>query len=339
MARARRRYDIYRQPGLFDKLYEEPLTENLVRETGKVYIAGGDKSAPGNDEILPPLKSSQEPPLRYMSFGSGSSGNCAFLGNNSYGFLIDAGVDPKKVETDLNREGITMDNVVGIILTHDHSDHAGYVYSFVRNHRKMAVFCTPRTLNGLLRRHGISCRIKEYHHPIYKETPFNIKDFRLTAFEVSHDGTDNVGFFINNGTRNFVVATDMGFIGKRALYYMKQAHSLMLESDYDYEMLRVGHYPEYLKSRIVAQRGHLDNAQVAQFLREHWTPQMRNIYLCHLSKDNNTPVLAAKVAREALIRAGASKVGDGSNDLFNRDAPVQLYVLPRYDASPLFYIR
>lgn len=340
MARSRRRYDILSQPGLFDGLDKETTEESRRWETGDITLRGGEEHDESIvAEPLPPLTDSRREALRYISFGSGSSGNCAFLGNERYGFLIDAGVDGKKVEEDLRRQGIDMFKVVGIILTHDHHDHASHVYSILRNNRHMALYCTPKILNGLLRRHGISRRVKDYHHPIYKEIPFRIKDFELTAFEVSHDGSDNMGFHIQHVDHHFVVATDMGFIGERALYYMQQATALMIESDYDYRMLRTGRYPEYLKARIESTHGHLENSQVAEYLRANWNDRLRNIFLCHLSQDNNTPAKAVMSARDALLEAGASKVGDASEDLSNRDAPVQVVALPRFDASPLFLIR
>ena len=339
MARSRRRYNIYSQPGLFDILNNRIDANPDESGLFEAHKGGDIVEDQETDAVIPALHENSSQRLKFISLGSGSSGNCAYLGTSNWGILIDGGVDVEKVEESLARHGIEMGHVIGVILTHDHSDHANYVYSIMRNFRHMAVFCTPRTLNGLLRRHGMSGRLKDYHHPIYKEIPFNIKDFKLTAFEVSHDGTDNVGYMIEWGKHRFVIATDMGFIGERAQFYMRQATSLMIESDYDEQMLIKGHYPQYLKSRIMAQRGHLSNLQVSDFLSKHWTPLLTHVFLCHLSKDNNTPAIALEAAREALGRAGAERVGDCSEDLFNREAPVQLYALPRFDASPLFYIR
>lgn len=341
MARSRRRYDIYNQPGLFDEKGEaQPGADNRW-EAGRVLFSGGESSTDRGNiaDPLPQMSGTGTTPLRFISFGSGSSGNCAFIGTDRYGFLIDAGVDGGKVEGTLRSHGYNMFQVNGIVLTHDHHDHVSHAYSILRRHPHMALYCTPRALTGLLRRHSISRRIREYHRPIYKETPFNIKDFIVTAFEVSHDGTDNVGYFIEMADKKFVVATDMGFIGERASFYMNQATALMIESDYDADMLRRGTYPEYLKARIVAEKGHLSNLQVAEFLGKAWSPHMRHIFLCHLSKDNNTPEIATLSASQALTAAGATAVGDASESLETRDAPVQLYALPRFDPSPLFVIR
>lgn len=228
-------------------------------------------------------------PLFYISFGSGSSGNCCYLGTRNAGILIDAGILTETVVDTLKENGIKMENIVGICLTHDHGDHVKYAYNIVRKHKHMKVYCTNRVVNGMLRKHNISKRIKDYHSPIFKEIPFKLGDFEITAFDVPHDGDDNMGFFVRHGDKNFVVATDLGAISERARHYISQAHYLMIEANYDKEMLIKGTYPDYLKRRIQTDRGHMDNVETAAFLSEIYTPQLKYIFLCHLSNDNNTP--------------------------------------------------
>lgn len=277
--------------------------------------------------------------LTFISFGSGSSGNCAYLGDSKCGFLIDAGVDADKVKTALKANGLSFDNVKGICLTHDHGDHVRYAYTLVRKHPHIGVYCTPKALSGLLRRHNISRRIKDYHRPIYKEFPFKIGDFEITAFEVSHDGTDNSGYFITHGNHRFAIATDLGCITPRVDYYMRQANYVMLESNYDAHMLQTGPYPMHLKARIAAANGHLDNVETGRFLSEIQSPQLRYVFLCHLSQDNNTPDTALSEVRSALLRAGVKGVGDGSGTLESRICAVQLVALPRFEASQLYSLR
>ncbi len=277
--------------------------------------------------------------LSFISFGSGSSGNCAYIGDSSTGLLIDAGVDMTTVVAELRRNGIDMSAIKGIVLTHDHSDHVRYVYTIVRKYRHIGVYCTPRTLNGMLRRHSISNRIKDYHRPIYKEHPFTIGNFTLTAFEVMHDGTDNSGFFITHGRHNIAVATDLGCVSERADHYMRRANYLMIEANYDSAMLAAGSYPEYLKARIRSDNGHLDNEVTARFVAQAYTPALRNIFLCHLSKDNNTSEIALRVVGDALRAAGVTEIGDCSGSPYSRMAPVQLMALPRFDSSGLITLR
>lgn len=276
--------------------------------------------------------------LAFISLGSGSSGNCSYIGTTQSGVLIDAGVDPQNVFDELRRNGISRDAVKGVVLTHDHQDHVRYVYKIVRDYNKQArIYCTMRLMNGMLRRHNISRRVKDYQVPIWLETPFKLCGMEFTAFETSHDGTDNMGFSIHMGNQNFVVATDMGVITPRAEYYMEQAHYLMIESNYDRTMLDTGRYPEFLKARVRGPKGHLDNEVAAQFVAQHYHAGLKWLFLCHLSNDNNTPEQALRTMRSALEQRGLT-VGDASNAPDQRTRDVQLYALPRYDASPFFIL-
>lgn len=279
-----------------------------------------------------------ETSLHYISFGSGSSGNSCYVGTCEGGIVIDAGVRADVIEKVLKDHGIRMQTVRGLLLTHDHSDHVRYSYSLLRNNRHMSLFCTPRVLNGLLRRHSISKRIREYHTPIFKEIPFKVVGMEIIAFDVPHDGSDNMGFSIEYANHRFVLATDIGSVAERARHYMSRANYLVIEANYDSEMLRLGPYPEYLKARIRAANGHLDNMDTATFLSEIINPELNYIFLCHLSKDNNTPAKALETVREAL-RARGIKIGHAQETLSDRECDVQLMALPRFDPTRRFVFR
>jgi len=275
--------------------------------------------------------------LCFISFGSGSSGNCAYLGTPTGGILIDAGINPDVVLPELARNGITPQHIKGIILTHDHKDHVCYAYKLVRQNKHIRIYCTRRLLKGILLKHKVSSRIENYQINIYKEIPFRIMDMEITAFETSHDGSDNMGFMIEWEGERFVVGTDMGVITPRAEYYMSMADHLMIESNYDSQMLETGHYAEILKDRVRGEQGHLDNVVAAQFVASHYHPRLRHVFLCHLSNDNNTPEKACDAMRHALEQQGIS-VGDGSNRVGERDCDVQVFALPRYVSSPWFVL-
>ncbi|MDE7402544.1 MAG: MBL fold metallo-hydrolase [Muribaculaceae bacterium] len=277
----------------------------------------------------------RRPKMHYISFASGSSGNSCYIGTERGGVIIDAGVRADIIEDTLRRHGISMRQVHGLLLTHDHSDHVRYSYNLLRNNRHLTLFCTPRVLNGLLRRHSISRRIKEYHTPIFKEIPFKVADMEFTAFEVPHDGSDNMGFSVVYDTHRFVLATDIGSVTSRAHFYMSQANYLVIEANYDSDMLRVGPYPEYLKARIRSGSGHLDNRDTAAFLSEVMNPELKYVFLCHLSQDNNTPAKALGEVCRALEEQGFC-VGRGENGISDRKADVQLIALPRFEPTRKF---
>lgn len=337
--------DDNRQGALFDALFFDEYEETGTADTcTKEYEA-----MPDIELVMPPHKQTEKEntpisvatsphrKLRFMSLGSGSSGNCAYFGNEDGGVLIDAGVDGDFVFKSLSENGITANMVKGIILTHDHGDHVRYAYNIVRRHKHIRIYCTPRLMNGLLRRHNISRRIKEYQENIFKEIPFKIAEFTITAFDTSHDGTDNMGFMIESDDQKFVVATDMGIINSRTAFYTAQANYLMIESNYDSRMLTEGTYPEYLKQRIRKDTGHLDNVDAAKYVADIYTDALKYVFLCHLSHDNNTPEIALSTMQTALQERGVS-VGDGSNSVEMRDRALQIYALPRYDCSPLFVL-
>lgn len=277
--------------------------------------------------------------LEFISFGSGSSGNCSYIGIRGMGgVLIDAGVDFNKVISELERNYIPLEKIAGIIITHDHSDHVRYAYALLRKIPTMKIFCTPRTLTGILRRHNISSRIKDYHKQIFKEFEFEAGPLTITPFEVSHDGSDNVGFNIRAGEKNFVVATDTGKITERADFYIRMANYLMIEADYDEAMLARSSYPNYLKERIRRDNGHMSNIDTARYLGTAWSDILTDIYLCHLSDNNNTPQLALDTVRDCLLARGTT-VGDGSGSSDALKAQVQLSALPRESSSPHYILR
>lgn len=327
-------------PGLFDEVDLEFKAPDPLQAIVKEHRAKQASVRPGQleiDEITGVVALRRQ--LQFFSVGSGSSGNCSCLCvAGEGGIVIDAGVEPDKLLDELRRNGIDSGKLAGIVLTHDHHDHVKFAYALLRKLPKAMLYCTPRTLEGMLRRHNISRRIKDRHKPIYKEFAFEAGPFMVTPFEVSHDGTDNVGYCVTAGDKNFVVATDMGMITERADFYMRKANWLMIESNYDAAMLATGRYPEYLKARIRSDRGHLNNTVTADYLARIWRQWLTDIYLCHLSEDNNRPDLALRVVGDAM-RAKGIAVGDGSGSVESRRAQVRISALPRYDASPLYIHR
>ncbi|MCH5240351.1 MAG: MBL fold metallo-hydrolase [Muribaculaceae bacterium] len=318
----------------FEGLGELPFDwedENKVEESRGTY-----------DRIIKDKKKNEIPDpdglIYYLSFGSGSSGNSCYIGTRNGGIIIDAGIRADDIEAKIRANGIDIKKVGGVLLTHDHSDHVRYAYALVRNNRHMKVYCTNRVLNAILKNHNISKRIKDYHIAIFKEIPFKISDMEITAFEVPHDGHDNMGFSVSYQERNFVLATDMGEVVPRARHYMSLADYLVIESNYDLEMLKSGRYPEFLKARIQTSIGHMENRATAAFLKEIYTKRLKHIFLCHLSQDNNTPEKALESVRSALEEAGAT-VGSGMETLEDRKADVQLVALPRYDSTRLYVLR
>lgn len=301
------------QPGLFDQTDEKQTSSLEALDDGCMEA---------------------EEKLRFMSFGSGSSGNCAYIGTPSCGLLIDGGVDNNYVMEQLAANGIDPMTIRGILLTHDHFDHVRYAYAILRRNTHMRLYTTPKAINGLLRRHNTSRRINDYHNAIYKEHPFQVGPFTVTAFEASHDGSDNMGFAIDFEDHHFVIVTDTGVITDRAVHYMNSANYLMVETDYDEAMLEAGPYTQMLKARIRGERGHLSNIDTASKLTEIAAlGNLRRIFLCHLSEQNNTPELAYDTITRALVDASIDF--NPAPQALAVDPRLHIAVLPRRTASPL----
>lgn len=328
-------------PNLFDSIEIDFSRDDIA---GEIIAEHERRSSPASAGVasssieIDPRALQRSERLRFITFGSGSSGNCAYIGTDRQGLLIDAGADAEHVLNSLKANGIDIKNVAGILLTHDHSDHLRYAYTLLRGNRHMALFCTPRCLNGIFRRSSISRRIRDYHRAIYKEIPFEAAGMTITAFETSHDGTDNVGFSIQLGDNTFVVTTDTGIITERADYYMRRANFIMLEFNYDSMMLDNGPYPNYLKARIRSERGHLDNAVSAKYVAEIISPTLSHIFMCHLSSDNNSPAVAVSTLRHAVEESGHT-VATASGSMLTSGVDLQIAALPRFDDSPLYILR
>lgn len=327
-------------PGLFDEIntnltFSDPFSAG---PKGRAYTAESD-----TDMDIDSLVDSAPGMLQFLSLGSGSSGNCSYLGvKGRGGLLIDAGVPVDKVLDMLKANSIPVASIHGILITHDHSDHVRYVYPLLRKlsdrSRTLPVYCTPRTMTGMLRRHTISRRITDHHKPIFHEFPFEAGPFAAISFEVSHDGSDNSGYCLSYGERNFVFSGDLGTVTERADYYMRRANFLMIESDYDAAMLAAGSYPEHLKARIQRPTGHLSNWAASNYVARIWQPHLSHVFLCHLSVENNRPELALRTCLETLANKGIKAVdGDMSNSSGQVDLRVS--VLPRFEASPLHVFR
>ena len=160
---------------------------------------------------------------------------------------------------------------------------------------------------------------------IEKEVPFSIRDFLITAFEVPHDSTDNVGYYIEYGDHKFTFATDVGHITDTVSHYMRLATHLIIEANYDEEMLKFGTYPAFLKERVASPTGHLSNREAAEFLAANYDPKLKDIWLCHLSRDNNHPELAYKTVDIRLFQEGVRVGKDVSLIALKRTTPSDIF--------------
>lgn len=262
--------------------------------------------------------------LKFQSFGSGSSGNCYFIGNSNYGFLIDAGIGIRNIKKYLYNIGLNFENILGVFITHDHADHIKSVGVLGEKYH-IPIFTTKKVHESIQKSFYVNKNLTFSKKIIEKWESVIIEDFCFTAFPVSHDATDSVGYVVIYKEKKFVFATDLGYISNEIITYLTDANYLVLEANYDEKMLWDGSYPFYLKKRISSNTGHLSNDQAGIFLSENYQEKLKNIFLCHLSKENNLPTIAYNTVQKHLEN---NKIIVGKN--------VQLNVLERSQPSNIF---
>ena len=263
--------------------------------------------------------------LSFLSLASGSSGNCYYLGTPDYGILIDAGISARSIKKILRDKEINFDKIIAVLVTHDHGDHIKTVGCLGEKYC-IPIYSTERVHDGIDRSRFVEETLFQSRRIIQKETPFMIRDFRIEAFEVPHDSSENVGYLIQFENHRFTIATDVGYITEKVARYLCMANHLVLESNYDDEMLRYGNYPDFLKERVASKTGHLSNRDVADFLATRFTREWKNVWLCHLSRENNHPELAYKTIDIRLMQEGIRISKDLNLIVLKRMTPSDLFV-------------
>lgn len=262
--------------------------------------------------------------VKFKSLSSGSCGNCYFLGlfnetgTCEAGVLIDAGVSPRRLKKELQRDGLCYDDFQAILITHDHLDHIRSLGSYCK-HVQKPVWSTGTLINALSR-HMMTGSYLGDAKKVLSGGWNEIVPGRISAccFEVPHDATQTVGYAILLDDYKFVIMTDIGRMTPQSLSFASQADTVVIESNYDLYMLRHGPYPKDLQDRICQGHGHLSNDECAAAIREFVHPGLRNVFLCHLSEHNNEPQLAHDTSRPSL------------------PPEIRLVPLPRQTPSPLF---
>lgn len=265
--------------------------------------------------------------LNFLCFGSGSSGNCYYLYTETEGVLIDAGIGTRMLKKYFADYGLSMSNIKAILITHDHADHVKSVGSL------SAELCVPVYSTGAVH-HGIEqnyCVRKKirpgYERYIEHDETFTIGEMVITCFHVPHDSSDNVGYRIIHNGVTFCLITDAGRVTDTMKPFITEANYLVLEANYELGELQRGPYPQYLKDRIVSGNGHLSNEDCGKALAENASPELRHVWLAHLSEENNHPELALKTVETVLRKFGIIAGKDFALDYLKRRKPSEVHHL------------
>lgn len=248
-------------------------------------------------------KSSREAAIvKVCILASSSSGNATFIGTNSTRLLIDAGLSCKALFERLAAIGEDPGKLDGILITHEHSDHIAGIAVTARRFaskfkRRLPIYITPRTAATIPWSEG-DPELREFQ----AGTGFTIGNIDVQSFTLPHDAADPVGYHFRAGGLKLGVATDLGYIPDSVKHHLKGSDFLILESNHDIEMLKVGPYPWQVKQRVMSRRGHLSNDVVGDYLGAEFDLTPRVLVLGHLSANNNHPEIARVTAQQALDR-------------------------------------
>jgi phosphoribosyl 1,2-cyclic phosphodiesterase len=247
------------------------------------------------------------------SLNSGSNGNCYYVANHHEAVLIDAGISCRETELRMKRLNLSMKKVKAIFITHEHSDHVKGVRMLSKKYQ-LPVYITNTTMQQQrisVKRHLVA--------PFEAYKPVKIGGLTITGFPKFHDACDPHSFIIANETVKVGVFTDIGVACDHVVDHFKQCNAAFLEANYDEHMLETGPYPIHLRKRISSDVGHLSNKQAIDLFVQHRPSFMSHLFLSHISKENNSPVLV-----ENLFKAVA--------------ANTNIVIASRYHETKVFHI-
>jgi phosphoribosyl 1,2-cyclic phosphodiesterase len=238
----------------------------------------------------------------FRALASGSSGNAYILRTDHSTLLFEAGLKIATLEKHLRSEGIAPEQLSAVLISHEHRDHCQAAGDLT------ARYGTPIYANEkVLRATGLHSERSAAILEVGKAHRFG--DVDVTSFAISHDSVCPVGFLIQVGDRTITLATDLGIANQEVMDAVSLADLVILESNHDPEMLRQSRYPSHLRQRVAGPQGHLSNTQAASILVKYVKHEGVDVWLAHLSRENNTPSLALRTVQRSLKAVGLSSVG------------------------------
>jgi len=231
---------------------------------------------------------------------SSSSGNSTFIRTERTCILVDAGLSKRDILARLDAVGEAPETLDAILVTHEHSDHVSGLVALAKQ-LNVPIFITRLTASGI---------------PWGEFTPtldcfqagmtFSVGDIEVDSFTIPHDAIDPVGFCFRAEGIKIGLVTDLGYLTGSIKFHLRGTDLLMLESNHDLEMLKVGPYPWSVKQRVMGRKGHLSNDLVSDFIKSDLDSSISTLVLGHLSEHNNHPEIVRTTAARALDRAGRS---------------------------------
>lgn len=263
---------------------------------------------------------------RLTILASGSSGNCAYLETEDTRLLIDAGLSGRQIRQRLLAIGRTPENLNGILITHEHTDHTQGL-GVIAGKLGIPVYCNRLTKEAVATQFQAPLNFRLFA----TGSAFDLGDIGIDTFSVPHDAHDPVGFLLRTNHGNIGFLTDLGHATRVVIERVRASHALVLESNHDVKMLQDDtKRPWATKQRILSRHGHLSNDAAAKVATEIVTSDLRHLYLGHLSSDCNRPALARDVVSRALEQIGARHV---TVEATSPDTPCATLIVNRVPAA------
>ncbi|NBH26303.1 MBL fold metallo-hydrolase [Lachnospiraceae bacterium] len=275
--------------------------------------------------------------MRICSIASGSSGNCIYVGSDATHLLVDVGISGKRTEAGLKELDLSMRDIDGVFITHEHADHVAGLGVLGRKYN-MPIYATKGTIEAIKRNSSLGEIPEELFMLVSADEKIIIKDLVCNPMKISHDAAEPVAYRISHGKKKVGIITDLGTYDDYTVESLKGMDALLLEANHDVNMLQVGPYPYHLKKRILGERGHLSNEMAGQLLCSLLHEKLQAVILGHLSKENNLPELAYEAVRVevAMDKVRREEEGMGGDGMKARDFP--MYVASRSEPSRVIHI-
>lgn len=238
--------------------------------------------------------------LRICILASGSSGNCTYIGSDTTSILIDAGLSAKRTAERLAEIDRDMASIRGVCVSHEHNDHITGL-RVLHGRYGVPIYANAGTIDALRRFPELAAISWQM---FTTGSPFHIGDLRIEPFSVPHDAYDPVGFVVESQGARVGVVTDMGMATTLIRERLRRCHAVVIEANHDDQLLADAERPWALKQRIKGRQGHLSNEHAAAMIAEIAGPDLRQIFLAHLSEDCNRHELALKCTRKSLTEGG-----------------------------------
>jgi phosphoribosyl 1,2-cyclic phosphodiesterase len=260
--------------------------------------------------------------LRYSVLASGSTGNALYVENDEYHLLIDAGLSGKQLEKLMDQVGVDPKALDALLITHEHSDHIKGVGVMARRY-DLPVYANEATWNAMAPLIGEMDEEKK--HVVNTGEAIDFGTLKVESYGISHDAAEPIGFCFYEDDVQLSLTTDLGYVSDRIKQKICSSQAIIMESNHDVELLRMGAYPWSIKRRILSDVGHLSNEAAAEALCDILSGATEKVHLAHLSQDNNVLELARLTVNNILEDHGIflDQEVEIHDTYFNRPTPLE----------------